>query len=81
MAVTLKDIALRVGKSGTTGSPALHDFDDVSHNTKAEMRSIAEELGYIPNIHGQRLQSKLTDLISFIMPAFGLRLSDSFFSE
>jgi len=81
MAVTLKDIAHRVGKSVTTVSRALHDFDDVSPDTKAEVRSIAEELGYIPNIHAQRLQSKHTDTIGFIMPTFGPRFSDPFFSE
>jgi len=81
MAVTLKDIAQRVGKSVTTVSRALHDFDDVSPETKAEVRSIAEELGYIPNIYAQRLQKKRTDTIGFIMPTFGPRFSDPFFSE
>jgi LacI family transcriptional regulator len=81
MTVTLKDIAQRVGKSVTTVSRALHDFDDVSPGTKAEVRAVAEELGYIPNIHAQRLQKKRTDTIGFIMPTFGPRFSDPFFSE
>jgi LacI family transcriptional regulator len=81
MSVTLKDIAQRVGKSVTTVSRALHDFDDVSPATKAEVRSVAEELGYIPNIHAQRLQKKQTDTIGFIMPTYGPRFSDPFFSE
>ena len=81
MTVTLKDIAQRVGKSVTTVSRALHDFDDVSQATKAEVRSIAEELGYIPNIHAQRLQKQRTDTIGFIMPTFGPRFADPFFSE
>jgi len=76
MTVTLKDIAQRVGKSVTTVSRALHDFDDVSPDTKAEVRSIAD-----PNIHAQRLQKKRTDTIGFIMPTFGPRFSDPFFSE
>ena len=75
MSVTLKDIAQWVGKSGTTGYRALHDFDDVSHNTKAE------ELSYTPDIYAQRLQSKRTDTIGFNMPTFGPRFSDPFFSE
>ena len=77
MTVTLKDIAQRVGKSVTTVSRALHDFDDVSQATKAEVRSIAEELGYIPNIQAQRLQKQRTDTIGFIMPTFGPRFSQS----
>ena len=81
MVVTLKDIAHRVGKSVTTVSRALHDFDDVSPETKAEVRLIAKELGYIPNIHAQRLQKQRTDTIGFIMPTYGPRFSDPFFSE
>jgi len=81
MTITLKDIAQRVGKSVTTVSRALHDFDDVSQETKAEVRQIAEELGYIPNIHAQRLQKQSTDTIGFIMPTFGPRFADPFFSE
>lgn len=81
MAVTLKDIAQRVGKSVTTVSRALHDFDDVSPETKAEIRLIAEEMGYIPNIHAQRLQKQRTDTIGFILPTFGPRFADPFFSE
>ncbi len=81
MPVTLKDIANRVGKSVTTVSRALHDFDDVSPETKAEVRQIADELGYTPNIHAQRLQAKRTDTIGFIMPTFGPRFADPFFSE
>ena len=81
MSVTLKDIANRVGKSVTTVSRALHDFDDVSPETKAEVHQVAEELGYTPNIHAQRLQAKRTDTIGFIMPTFGPRFADPFFSE
>lgn len=81
MSITLKDIAQRVGKSVTTVSRALHDFDDVSPETKTEIHQVAEELGYIPNIHAQRLQKQRTDTIGFIMPTFGPRFSDPFFSE
>ena len=59
MTVTLKDIAHRVGKSVTTVSRALHDFDDVSPETKAEVRLIAEELGYIPNAAARILAKNL----------------------
>ena len=75
MSVTLKDIAQWVGKSGTTGSPALLDFDAVSLNTKSK------ELSYTPDIYAQRLQSKRTDTIGFNMPTFDPRFSDPFFGE
>jgi len=81
MAVTLKDIAERVGKSVTTVSRALNDYDDVSPETKADVRRVADELGYTPNIIAQRLQKQRTDTLGFIMPTYGPRFSDPFFSE
>jgi LacI family transcriptional regulator len=81
MPSTLKDIANRVGKSVTTVSRALAGYDDVSPETKAEVRRVADELGYTPNITAQRLQKQRTDTIGFILPTFGPRFSDPFFSE
>ena len=79
--VTLRDIAKRVGKSVTTVSRALNDFDDVSPATKELVRKVAQELGYTPNIMAQRLQKRSTDTIGFVIPTYGPRFSDPFFSE
>lgn len=81
MSVTLKDIAQKVGKSVTTVSRALHDYDDVSPETKVLVQRVASEMGYTPNIMAQRLQKQRTDTIGFILPTFGPRFSDPFFSE
>ena len=81
MAVTLKDIAKRVGKSVTTVSRALHDYDDVSPETKELVRQAAAEMGYKPNILAQRLQKRSADTIGLIIPTFGPRFSDPYFSE
>ncbi|MBL6981606.1 MAG: LacI family DNA-binding transcriptional regulator [Anaerolineales bacterium] len=81
MPVTLKDIAKKVGKSVTTVSRALHGYDDVSPETSALVRKVADEMGYTPNIIAQRLQKQHTDTIGFILPTFGPRFSDPFFSE
>ena len=48
MSSTLKDIAQRTGKSITTVSRALNDYDDVSPKTKTLVHRVAEELGYTP---------------------------------
>ena len=48
MAVTLKDIASRVGRSVTTVSRARAGYDDVSPVTREEVRRVAAE------IHGER---------------------------
>jgi len=79
--ITLKDISKKTGKSITTVSRALNDYDDVSPETKKMIRGAAEEMGYRPNIIAQRLQKQKTDTLGFIVPTFGPRFSDPFFSE
>lgn len=81
MSATLKEIARRTGKSITTVSRALADYNDVSAETKALVRRVAEELGYTPNLLAQRLQKRRSDTIGLILPTFGPRFSDPFFSE
>jgi LacI family transcriptional regulator len=79
--VTLKDIAKAVGKSVTTVSSALNDYDDVSEETKQLVRRVAREMGYTPNIAAQQLRKKRTDTLGLILPTFAPRFSDPFFSE
>lgn len=81
MSVTIKDIARRTGKSITTVSRALHDYDDVSESTKKLVRETAAEMGYTPNLLAQRLQKQRTETIGLILPTFGPRFADPFFSE
>jgi LacI family transcriptional regulator len=81
MTVTLKDIAKRVGKSVTTVSRALNDYDDVSPKTKEEVQRVASEMGYTPSTMAQRLRKQRSDSIGVILPTFGPRFSDPFFSE
>jgi LacI family transcriptional regulator len=81
MTVTLKDIAKRVGKSVTTVSRALNDYDDVSPKTKDEIQRVASEMGYTPSSMAQRLRKQRSDSIGVILPTFGPRFSDPFFSE
>jgi LacI family transcriptional regulator len=81
MAVTLKDIANEVGVSVTTVSRALAGYSDVSPATRERIKNAASDLGYFPNITAQRLRKQRTDTLGFIMPTFGPRFSDPFFSE
>ena len=81
MTVTLKDIAKRVNRSVTTVSRALNDYGDVSPETKAEVRRVAAEMGYTPSTLAQRLRKQRSDTIGIILPTFGPRFSDPFFSE
>jgi LacI family transcriptional regulator len=79
--VTIKDIAKRVGRSVTTVSRALHDYDDVSPETKEMVRQAAAEMGYTPSSFAQRLQKQKSDTIGLVLPTYGPRFSDPFFSE
>ncbi len=81
MAVTIKDIAKKVGRSVTTVSRAHNGYDDVSAATRELIEKTARELGYTPNTYAQRLQKQRSDTIGFIIPTFGPRFSDPFFSE
>lgn len=81
MPATIKDIARKIGKSTTTVSRALHDYDDISPETKQLVRKVAAELGYIPNTLAQRLQKQQSDTLALILPTYGPRFSDPFFSE
>lgn len=81
MVVTIKDIAEKVGKSITTVSRALHDYDDVSAETKALVRQAADELGYTPNKQAFSLVKRRANALGLILPTFGPRFSDPFYSE
>jgi len=81
MSATLKDIAQRTGKSITTVSRALNDYDDVSPETKVLVRRVAAELGYTPNLLAQRLQKHYSDTVGLVLPTFGPRFADPYFSE
>ena len=81
MAATLKDIASELGISITTVSRGLAGYDDVAAETRQRIQETAASLGYKPNILARRLQKQRTDTLGFIMPTFGPRFSDPFFSE
>ena len=81
MPATLKEIAKRTGRSVTTVSRALNDYDDVSPKTKELVRKVAAEMGYTPSSLAQRLQKQRSETIGLVLPTFGPRFSDPFFSE
>ena len=79
--VTLKDIAARLNLSITTVSRALAGYGDVAETTRQRVQQAAEEMGYVPDATARRLQKGRTDTIGFVIPTFGPRFSDPFFSE
>ncbi len=82
MPVTLKDIAVRTGKSIPTVSRALAGFEDISLETRQTVQRVALELGYVPNTAARNLQRRRTHSLALILPTtLNLRFSDPFFSE
>jgi len=66
--VRLKDIAARTGVSIMTVSKALRDAADVSAATKARIKAVAEQMGYVPDTSAQGLRTRSTKLFGLIVP-------------
>ena len=68
--VTLKDIAEAVGKSVAAVSRALNNYDDISEETREQIKRVAREMGYAP-----------TNSLGFILPSLSPRNSDFYFTD
>ena len=67
--VRLKDIAQLIGVSVMTVSKALRDVPDVSAATKAKIKALASQMGYVPDSSAQGLRTKTTKLFGLVIPA------------
>jgi len=67
--VRLKDIAQVTGVSVMTVSKALRDEPDVSAETKARIKSLAQQMGYVPNSSAQGLRTNTSKLFGLVIPA------------
>ena len=67
--VRLKDIAQIAGVSVMTVSKALRDAPDVSAETSAKLKSLARQMGYVPDSSAQGLRTKTTKLFGLVIPA------------
>ena len=54
--VRLKDIAQKIGVSVMTVSKALRDEPDVSAATRARIKHLAQQMGYVPDSTAQGLK-------------------------
>lgn len=64
---TLKTIAGMTGLAVATVSRALGDAPDLRADTKALVRRVADEIGYVPNRAGLRLRTGRTQVIALVM--------------
>jgi LacI family transcriptional regulator len=64
---TLRSIAYLTGLGISTVSRALKDADDISVETRARVKLIAQQIGYRPNRAGVRLRTGKTNVISLVL--------------
>ena len=65
--IRLKDIAESAGVSVMTVSKALRDEPDISKTTKARIKGIADQVGYVPNNSARGLRTKITKQFGLII--------------
>ena len=75
--VRLKDIAEHAKVSVMTVSKALRDAPDVSTSTRARIKLLASQMGYVPDSSAQGLRTKTTKLFGLVVPA----MTDPVFSR
>lgn len=67
--VTLKDVAARAGVSVSTVSYALNDASTVvlAESTRARVRRVAKDLGYVPNGMARALQARASHAVGIVI--------------
>lgn len=75
--VGIRDVAKLAGVSTGTVSRVLNDHPSVTDELRARVRSIIEQLGYMPDPSARSMRSKVSRLIGIIIPD----LTNPFFSE
>jgi len=65
--LTIKDIAKAAGVSVTTVSRALNGYDDVNERTRQKIKTIADQMGYSPNMAARYLISKKTNTLGLLL--------------
>jgi DNA-binding LacI/PurR family transcriptional regulator len=66
--IRLKDIARQAGVSVMTVSKVLRDAPDISVETKARIRVLAQQMGYVPDSLAQGLRTRKTRLLGVVIP-------------
>jgi DNA-binding LacI/PurR family transcriptional regulator len=67
-AVTLKDVADRVGVTAAAASMALAGHGRISDRTREAVRRAADELGYVPSSAGRALRQQRSGAVALIVP-------------
>lgn len=65
--IGLRDIARQAGVTPMTASKALRDRPDVSPATKARIKLLAQQMGYVPNSAARTLRTRKTKLFGLVI--------------
>src|SRR3954467_1375871 len=65
--VRLKDIAAQAGVSVMTVSKVMRDAPDISPATKARVKALAQQMGYVPDTLAQGLRTRTTRLLGLVI--------------
>ena len=74
-------IAQRLNLSESTISRALNDYSDISKGTKKLVWSVANEIGYQPNVYARRLALGKSETIAYLLPFDNNESSTPFLNE
>ena len=66
--VRLRDVAVVAGVSEPTVSRSLRDDPQISERTRASVRQIAEQLGYVPNAAASNLALRRSQTLGLMVP-------------
>jgi LacI family transcriptional regulator len=67
--VRLKDVAAKAGVSVMTISKALRNAPDISASTKARIKLLAEQMGYVPDSIAQGLRNRTSKIFGLVIPS------------
>ncbi|HCQ85449.1 MAG TPA: LacI family transcriptional regulator, partial [Verrucomicrobiales bacterium] len=67
--IRLKDIAQAGNVSVMTVSKVMRDAPDISASTKARIRRLADEMGYVPDATARGLRIRKTRLFGLVISA------------
>ncbi|MCI2169986.1 LacI family DNA-binding transcriptional regulator [Schleiferilactobacillus perolens] len=67
MAVTIRDVARAAGVSNGTVSRVFNNYSDISPETRKRVITIAQKMGYIPNVAARTLSSKSLQVVALIL--------------
>lgn len=69
--VTSHDVATEAGVSQATVARVFASPEKVADKTRANVRAVADRLGYVPNAIARSLKAQRTDIVGAVVPATG----------